>query len=171
MSEKFEMCLHSWPLRSQPISRIAFTACSLTSLPGLMPALQASTPRLADIFNSASAIGLRLEFLTQTNRTFMWHRLKIFRGAAFGKYDLGSPLTQEFHRCHTQRPHDDWIAHSFNEPWLLLYRLLEKLRMLLACVVKETRRIIPTHSARIGRAKSKSTSNGPEPPATAAERI
>ena len=31
----------------------------------------ALTPRLADIFTSASAIGLRLEFLTQTNRTFM----------------------------------------------------------------------------------------------------
>jgi hypothetical protein len=26
---------------------------------------------LADIFSSASAIGLRLEFLTQMNRTFM----------------------------------------------------------------------------------------------------
>src|SRR5205809_4931351 len=70
MFEKAEMCLGLWPLKSQPISRMAFTACSLTSLPGLMPALQTCMPRLADIFNSASAIGLRLEFLTQTKRTF-----------------------------------------------------------------------------------------------------
>ena len=34
-------------------------------------ARQIFTPRLADIFSSASAIGLRLEFLTQMNRTFM----------------------------------------------------------------------------------------------------
>src|SRR5207244_12484836 len=49
---------------------MAFTACSLISLPGLMPALQTFTPRLTVIFNSASSIGLRLEFLTQTKRTF-----------------------------------------------------------------------------------------------------
>src|SRR5437660_3943497 len=70
MFEKAEMCLGLWPLKSQPISRMAFTACSLTSLPGLMPALQTCMPRLADIFNMASAIGLRLAFLMQTKSIF-----------------------------------------------------------------------------------------------------
>jgi len=40
----------------------------LTALPGLMPALQTFKPRLADIFNRPCAIGLRLEFLIQTNK-------------------------------------------------------------------------------------------------------
>src|SRR5262249_60414798 len=66
--EKAEMCW--WPLKSQPTSRMTFTACSLTSLLGFMPALQTCVSRLADIFNSAFAIGLRLAFLMQTNRTF-----------------------------------------------------------------------------------------------------
>src|SRR5438128_2245734 len=70
MFEKAEMCLGLWPLKSQPISRMAFTACSLTSLPGLMSALQTCMPRLADIFNMASAIGLRLAFLMQTKSIF-----------------------------------------------------------------------------------------------------
>src|SRR5437667_9125409 len=70
MFEKAEMCLGLWPLKSQPISRMAFTACSLTSLPGLMPALQTYMPRLADLFNMASAIGLRLALLMQTKSIF-----------------------------------------------------------------------------------------------------
>jgi hypothetical protein len=37
----------------------------------LIPALQTCMPRLADIFNSASAIGLRLAFLMQTKRIFI----------------------------------------------------------------------------------------------------
>ena len=43
--------------------------------------LQTSTPRLADIFNSASAIGLRLAFLTQTNRIFNGSRLPLSQRA------------------------------------------------------------------------------------------
>jgi hypothetical protein len=65
-------------LKSQPISRMAFTACLLTSLPGLMPALQTCVPRLADIFNSASAIGLRLALLMQANKIFNELRLLLF---------------------------------------------------------------------------------------------
>ncbi len=35
MSEKAEMCRGLWPLKSQPTLALAFTACSLTFLPGL----------------------------------------------------------------------------------------------------------------------------------------
>src|SRR5437764_5369593 len=167
------MWVHSCPLRSQPISRMAFTACSLTSLPGLMPALQTSTPRFTDIFNSASAIGLRLEFLMQTNRIFTCRpACAQFGRVILGEDELGSALTQEFHGSHAQRTHHYWIAHRFNKPRLLLDRLLEKIGSLLACVIKKACRVVSAHPARVGSAKSKRIRECSKPAAiTAAKRV
>src|SRR5687768_1333532 len=56
-------------VRSYPSSAIAATAFGLTFPDGFDPALQASIVSPPSIRANASAIWLRLEFSTQTNRT------------------------------------------------------------------------------------------------------
>jgi Trk-type K+ transport system membrane component len=51
------MCRHLWGSTRNRLLACPFSACLLISVPGLISALQICTPRFADIFNSASAIG------------------------------------------------------------------------------------------------------------------